>query len=466
MTPQLGIHVPVEQWAATVTSRARLAAPKTRRVRTLDALGSRLASPLVAAVPAPEFPMSAMDGFAVNSTEIRALIEGAADARPAVIDVSMDIAAGAATVGRYRPQTAARIMTGARVPDGLDVVLPVELTDADPVAPEAPRTITLDPQAVADLERVLAPGRHVRPVGEEIRAGEVLAPAGAAVTSHMIGVALAAGITEVEIEAPRRVAIIMTGDELVTELRDGAGPAQGAVLESNGPTLAAALTELGCEATIHHVADSTQDLVGLVRSIAPRHDLVITTGGVGSGARDVVKAAFSQVPGGLACSEFAHVHMRPGGPQGVGRLGGEYHESIPMVHLPGTPVGALVGFHLFVRPLLDVAGQGLARMDLPAVHVHLTEREEAGRGKAASSGRSYGGVSIVPVTLTVVDGAVHARQSEGSRLRPFAQANALALLPPALPGTPADPGIPCASGASDAPAASGIADRVAVITLR
>ncbi len=450
--------VAFDQWRSFVLDTAVLARPKSRRMATLDAHGARLSEPLVARESAPAFSMSAMDGFAARSSDLRALLLAARDAGTQTqIDVTADIAAGSPMVGQPRSGAAVRIMTGASVPEDFDVVIPVELTDADQHAPEAPSRITLTQNALERGTALYEPGTHIRAAGEEIAAGEHLATPGTVLTSQLIGIALAVGITTVEVELSRKVAIIMTGDELVTEdraeaLRDVPGhagsadqsdgisgstgntdqshdplastgspsqphnaPGHGAVLESNGPMLAAALAELGADSSIHHVADSPADLIGLARSLASRHDLIITTGGVGSGARDVVKAAFG--PGtihapGLGCSRFEHIHMRPGGPQGAGRLPLADGSTTPMIHLPGTPVGALVGFHLFARPVL---GGGRESWQTPSANMRL----------APTNRPAKPGTTVRPASLSVDNGALIATEIPGPRLRPFTHADAL-----------------------------------------
>ncbi|RUP85833.1 molybdopterin molybdotransferase MoeA [Dermabacter sp. HSID17554] len=411
------MHVSLDEWRATVLGLAALAPDRTEEAPLERALGRRLAEPLTARLPAPDFRMSAMDGFAVSTREL-GLGEGDSDACPAHLEVTCDISAGRAAVGNRRPGTAARIMTGGLMPDDLDTVIPVEFTDADPTAAEAPARIALTiPEA--ERAKALTPGRHVRKVGEEIPAGDLLARKGDFVTPQIIGIALSVGVTHARLTRPRKVAIVMTGDELVTDLQAGAGARPGAVLESNGPMLQAACARLGAEASIHHVGDDPAELIALARSIAPRHDLIVTTGGVGSGARDVVKAAFGEGFGdtpGLNCSRFEHLAMRPGGPQGVGRLPVDHAEggnTTPMVHLPGTPVGAFTAFHLFIAPLLGSPSRPLT---LPERNV----RREAQPLKT--------GATVKPAHLAIENGSLIATECEGSRLRPFAEANALLIL--------------------------------------
>lgn len=416
-TKDVDMHVSLDEWRARVTALAALAPDHTEDAPLAGALGRRLAEPLTARIPAPQFRMSAMDGFAVSTRELR-MGGGASDACPAQIEVTCDISAGRAAVGKRRPGTAARIMTGGLLPDDLDVVIPVEFTDADPTTDHAPARITLA-IAEADRAKALAPGRHVREVGEEIPEGDVLARSGDIVTPELIGIALSVGVTHARLTRPRRVAIVMTGDELVTDLHPDAGARRGAVLESNGPMLQASCARLGAEASIHHVGDDPAELVGLARSIAPRHDLIVTTGGVGSGARDVVKAAFGEGFGatpGLNCSIFEHLAMRPGGPQGVGRLPVDHAEgsaTIPMVHLPGTPVGAFTAFHLFVAPLLGAPSRPIT---LPLENVRRNDRP------------LKAGATVKPAHLSIEHGRLIATQCEGPRLRPFAEANALLIL--------------------------------------
>ncbi|PMC75575.1 molybdopterin molybdotransferase MoeA [Brachybacterium sp. UMB0905] len=320
-----------------LTPRPRPVAPLPPR----QARGLRLAADLHSPEPIPALPVAAMDGFAVHAAALLAQLPTGGEARPEQVTVPVDgdIPASTAGVRTLRPGTAARIMTGAPVPQGADAVVPVERTDARPVGP-APAQVRID---VAALEV----GRHVRAAGEEVADGALLAPAGQRVGAALVGLATTLGIRSLPVREPWRVAVVVTGNELLSGEMIAAD--SGAVRESNSLMLAAQLDALGCAASIHRSSDDVADFRAVLKAAARDADLVVTTGGIGHGAYDVVKSALE------GSSRFAHLDLKPGGPQGWGCLPSDAApgEATPLVHLPGTPVGALAGFHLFVRPLLE-----------------------------------------------------------------------------------------------------------------
>ncbi|MGO1284164.1 MAG: molybdopterin-binding protein, partial [Brachybacterium sp.] len=223
----------------------------------------------------------------------------------------------------------------------------------------------------------------------------------------LIGLARTLGIAQVPVRAPLRIAVVVTGDELTA---DDAHQAEGTVRESNGTMLAAALTAAGCEARVLRSGDEPAALAEVLADAEESADLVLTTGGIGHGAYDVVKALLG--PRGTGTSCFVHLALRPGGPQGAGRLPG----GTPVVHLPGTPVGALVGHHLFVRQLLPGGGS-------PPHAVGL----EDPTGLVARSRRREGLVVLAGRLATGPQGAPLVRLLPGRRLAPYGRADALVL---------------------------------------
>jgi molybdopterin molybdotransferase len=260
--------------------------------------------------------------------------------------VAADIPAGRSDVPPLAPGTVHRIMTGAPIPEGADVVIPVERTDgATDVV-----TITGSPDS----------GTHVRVPGEDIRAGELALPAGTALGAAQLGLAAAVGYASVPVRRRPRVLVLSTGSELVEPGR----PLQpGQIYESNSVLLAAAVADAGGEArTLHFVPDDVDQFLSTVRAELATADLLVTSGGVSAGAYEVVKDAFR----GLGTVTFTKVAMQPGGPQGAGTVDG-----VPVVTLPGNPVSSFVSFEVFVRPALRRA-LGYAVPDRLRVPARLT----------------------------------------------------------------------------------------------
>ena len=297
------------------------------RVPLGRARGRVLAEALVAGIALPPFDNSAMDGYAVRAADVA----GAAEGDPRELPVTADIPAGRTDVPPLAPGTAHRIMTGAPLPAGADTVVQVEHTDGG-----------------LDRVRFLqapAAGTSVRRAGEDVVAGQVVLPAGTVLGPPQIGVAAAVGAASLPVRRRPTVLVLSTGSELVAP---GTPLRLGQIYESNGPMLAAAVEEAGGVADLlRFVPDDVAHLHRVLDEhlAAGTVDLVLTSGGISAGAYEVVKEGL----GGRGV-EFVKVAMQPGGPQGVGRVGG-----VGVVALPGNPVSSHVSFEVFVRPVLRAA---------------------------------------------------------------------------------------------------------------
>ena len=228
---------------------------------------------MTAAVALPSFDNSAMDGYAARWSEV----SGAADA-PVRLPVAEDIPAGRTDVVPLAPGTVHRIMTGAPLPLGADVVIPVELTDAG--------------TEIVEIRDVLPAGSHLRAAGEDIAAGTVALTAGTPLGAAQLGLAAAVGLEELPVRRRPRVLVLSTGSELVAP---GQPLLPGQIYESNSALLVAAVEDAGGEARrLHFVPDDVDQFLATVRSELDGADLLITSGGVSAGAFEVVKDAFGR----------------------------------------------------------------------------------------------------------------------------------------------------------------------------
>lgn len=393
-----------------------LARPRTGSFSLFDATSLTLASPAAARLPVPPFENSAMDGFAVHAADL------AGKGGAARLLVAGDIPAGTPAIDCPSGH-AVRVMTGAPVPEGEDiVVVPVEQTDIPPGPVPLPGAVTI---------RRFDPARtHVRAAGCDVAAGDAVAEAGTPLDAATLAALVAAGISEVEAYLPPRVAVISTGDELVA----WPGVIEGAQIpNSNLPMLAEIARAAGAgSVTEYQVGDGAGGALGHLgfaaafERAAASADLVVTSGGVSAGAFDVVRAVTE--PSGTVW--FGHVAQRPGGPQGAGTLGGT-----PLLCLPGNPVAAFVSAHLYLVPLIRAfAGRtaGLRPADRPRIRAEVSERFTRPHPEKTL---------VVPVRLRFDAPSPRATEcfpGPGShRVASLARADGLAVIPPAGAGRPA-----------------------------
>ena len=328
-------------------------------VDTMRANGRVLAAAQTSTLNVPERDNTQMDGYAVRASDCAS---GAAS-----LPVSQRIAAG--HVGQpLQPGTAARIFTGALIPEGADcVVMQEQCTVAD---------------GVVTVNHVPTAGEWVRRQGEDIRAGGDILGAGRRLRSQEMGLAASVGLAQLPVLRKLRVAVFFTGDELAMP---GEPLAPGAVYNSNRFTLRGLLENLGCEITdLGIVPDSLKATKAVLRQAAQGNDLIITSGGVSVGEEDHIKPAV-EAEGRLNMWQIA---VKPGKPLAFGEVQDAF-----FVGLPGNPVSSFVTFLLFVRPFIlrlqgvagDLAPRGYA---LPAAFERLKadKRNEFLRAKVNDDG--------------------------------------------------------------------------------
>ena len=291
-----------------------------------ETIGLAVAERVVSDFPLPPFTSSAMDGYAVRLADV--------DALPATLPVPVDLPAGSALAVRLAPGVAHRIMTGATVPEGADAVIPVEWTDA------GAHNVVIEHLSVA-----AAPGLNIRPQGDDLPKGAILADVGDVVEAPRLALMASAGISSVAAFPAPRVAVVSTGDELHPL---GKPLPPGGIYGSHGYRTAALAAQAGGRVA-HRVrlTDDEQPATEILESIASEVDLIVTTGGVSAGAYEVIKDVFAK----LGTAEFTAVAMQPGKPQGHGTIAGT-----PVITLPGNPLSAMVSFHIFVGPAIRALG--------------------------------------------------------------------------------------------------------------
>jgi molybdopterin molybdotransferase len=370
----------------------------TQRVDLAEARGLVLAEPVVAGHDLPPFANSAMDGYAV----IAADVAGA----PVELPVLEDIAAGSVPSQPVTQGTSIKIMTGAPIPIGADAVVPVEDTE--------PGTGTV---------RILVSvpvGESVRPAGDDVPKGTVVLEAGERLTPARLGVCASLGYHRPLVRRRPRVAIMSTGDEVVSPETETLEP--GKIRDANRFTLLGALEELGAEVLdFGIVGDDRDQLQQRLAAAAEAGDVVATSGGVSMGEYDVVKHLLTE----MGSVEFWKVAMKPAKPFGFGHVAGK-----PFFGLPGNPVSVAVAFEQYLRPgLLHM--MGATRLFRPRIKAVMEQDVHTDPQK----------IVFLRVNLTPGDdGIMRARLSGGQGsniLTALAAADAFAAIPVGTAGVTA-----------------------------
>jgi len=284
------------------------------------ALGRVLAKDVYAPISVPSFNNSAMDGIAFCALDVDLT-------RP--IKLSQTIYAGHASEV-LEQGTACRIFTGAVVPCDADVVV---LQENCSFAQEG---------YVQVVSGEVAPGQHIRQVGEDLAESELVLVQGCRLSAVHIGLLASLGVDVLSVFRTLKVAIISTGDELRSA---GESLLPGQIYNSNGPMLEALLQEQGFLVESFHVRDDLADTVAIFEKAAVKFDAIISVGGVSVGDADFVRQAIER----NGEVEFWKVAMKPGKPLAFGHV-----SAVPLMGLPGNPVSAFASFQLFALPFLQL----------------------------------------------------------------------------------------------------------------
>ena len=368
-------------------SHLRLEPLGSESVLLSAALGRILAEDVLAEVDVPAFDRSNVDGFAVQATDTF----GAMDETTRRLRLNDEVLSpGIAPQHVIESGTATTIATGGMVPRGADAVVMVEHTELSRSASEdafvgrpllavegyaeyrSETGKSARPTLAPDLivRRPVTAGQNITFAGTDIARGETVLRRGIKLTSREIGVLAAIGRANVEVYRKPRVAILSTGDEIVLP---GEPTRPGAVFDSNGPTLAAAVEELGGEAVYLGVVPD--DLVRLTDALnnAMQYDAVLLSGGTSKGAGDLSYRVVRELrdPGIVAHG----VALKPGKPICMAVTNGK-----PVVILPGFPTSALFTFHEFVAPVLRAfAGVSAEQRETVCANLPLRVNSERGR---------------------------------------------------------------------------------------
>jgi len=283
-----------------------------------EAAGLVVCSDIRSPIDVPSFDNSAMDGYAVA-------FGGSRDRW----DVVTEIPAGSSSAYSVKEGEAARIYTGSPMPPGADTVIPQELTERNG------NTVFL-------LSNRIEKAANVRYTGSQVKAGELVLKTGTVLTPGGVGLLSSVGLATVPVYAPPVVSVIVTGSEL---REAGSSLEPGAIYNSNGPMLQAALSVLGISPChIGRSCDDEAQLRQLIEKELDRSDLIVISGGISVGDYDFVRTSMAR----LGVNElFYQVRQRPGKPLYAGKSGEKW-----VFALPGNPASVLTCFNQFVKPCL------------------------------------------------------------------------------------------------------------------
>ena len=305
-----------ELWRTALSQSGWRGTCAVEEVKVVEAMDRVTAQPIVAVRPVPHYAASAMDGYAVRSSDTQiATPEAPIDLR--LVSLGEEVSAG----------TAARVDTGDALPKGADSVIMQEY-------------VTVQDGRI-EISAAIIPGRHVRQIGEDIMTGEMVLPTGRIIGPADIAAVLAAGDDRIRVIACPRVTVIPTGDEIVDS---AAELAQGTIRDINSYMLSALFASWGAKVRRHPIVPDDPDCLREAIDFSLREsDLVVTIAGTSGGTEDFTRAVMDSL-GQVCCHGVA---IRPGRPVLLAVIGGK-----PVVGLPGYPVSCMLTAELFLHDMI------------------------------------------------------------------------------------------------------------------
>ncbi|MEE8185736.1 MAG: gephyrin-like molybdotransferase Glp, partial [Thermodesulfobacteriota bacterium] len=300
----------------------------------LSSIERVIAEDITATRANPPLDNSAMDGYAVKSSDTK----GASEETPVILKVIADLPAGGILKDRVNDGETVRIMTGAPIPDGADAVVMVEYTE---------RSETRNNKTDVKIFREAKPGDNIRRAGEDFKIGDVVIQRGKVIRAPEVAMMATLGISYITTYQKPSVAVLSTGDELVDIYEP---PTEGKIVNSNSYAIAAQIIGCGGQPVQLGIARDNKDDLEEKLCYGLNCDCIVSSGGVSVGDFDFVKDVLKDMGSDM---RFWKVAMKPGKPLAFGTIGGK-----PAFGLPGNPISSMVAFEQFVRPaLLKMAGR-------------------------------------------------------------------------------------------------------------
>ncbi len=316
-------HVTVEQAVALIEERVSFIDRK-KKLPLMEALGYVMAETVYAPFSNPPFDRAPIDGYALKAEDTK----GATKECPVILTVVEEVDAGQYSERELQHGQAVRIMTGAPIPKGCDCCIRQESTNYG--------------EDKVEIYQEMKSHENYCDLGEDVREGDLLVRDGVTLTFVELGILASLGITEVTVYDKPRLALVTTGDEVVTP---GQPLGPGKIYNSNMTMMEARLKELGypfCIIKSH--GDDGKSLAKELMELANGVDAIVTTGGVSVGKKDILHDAIKEMK---AERVFWKVLLKPGTPTIF-----SVYNSIPIVSLSGNPFGALTNTELLLRPML------------------------------------------------------------------------------------------------------------------